>query len=249
MIGLVSDGGDEDKQTPSIDKRSIGYYSSKGIIYADYQQTKIRESLKFSQNDTAGCLVDFQHQAIMFTKNGEVVKRISTPIDRPLYPVVASSSPGTKIRVNFGASPFRFHIWRYIEHAKMAFAREVAYLVPEEFAYYELCLIYGHLISGGYYYTAKELSRTCKLLPLESLPALQYLFSATKVYGEEPIWSVAPSKCQKKGQCPTAGMLFRQATPLELAIMQLLCCLEGMPAYGLPQPALVEPLIDLLCTD
>eukprot|EP01130_Rhizamoeba_saxonica_P003814 TRINITY_DN1581_c0_g1_i2.p1 TRINITY_DN1581_c0_g1~~TRINITY_DN1581_c0_g1_i2.p1 ORF type:complete len:564 (+),score=102.85 TRINITY_DN1581_c0_g1_i2:41-1693(+) len=66
----------------------------------------------YTTGDIIGCGVDWNTNALFFTKNGEFIGNTNDKIMRisKLYPIIGLHSHGEKVQVNFGEKPFVFDI-------------------------------------------------------------------------------------------------------------------------------------------
>ncbi|KAF4676714.1 hypothetical protein FOL47_005431 [Perkinsus chesapeaki] len=115
-IGLTTSGFLLNRQ-PGWEAHSYGYRGDDGRRY--FNSTS-GESFgpTFSKGDTVGCLLDYALGVVRYTKNGKLlapsggkIPRSSPPVR--FYPTVSLHSPGARVVVNFGTSPFAFDLHHF----------------------------------------------------------------------------------------------------------------------------------------
>ncbi|PCH33036.1 SPRY-domain-containing protein [Wolfiporia cocos MD-104 SS10] len=104
---------------PGWEARSWGYHADDGYCF---QGAKDGSSYgpTFGTGDVIGCGIDFAVQRAFYTKNGIFIKHLfdNIPTNTPLFPSVGMRHSGESIRVNFGATPFRYAIEDYVRMRK-----------------------------------------------------------------------------------------------------------------------------------
>ncbi|CEO95792.1 B30.2/SPRY domain-containing protein [Plasmodiophora brassicae] len=108
-IGLADETADL-MHRPGVDPSSVGYSATDGKVYSgqlsgkDYGPT-------FTTNDVVGCGISFYTNDIFFTINGRSLSTACSMKKLPvLFPIIALSSPGELVNVNFGTETFKFDV-------------------------------------------------------------------------------------------------------------------------------------------
>jgi hypothetical protein len=94
---------------PGCERHSYGYHGDDGRLYIDGGRGDAYGP-RFRRGDVIGCGVQLERNALFFTRNGALLSVVSLALAPSLYAVIALHSPGESVRVNFGATPFRFDV-------------------------------------------------------------------------------------------------------------------------------------------
>jgi SPRY domain len=110
---------------PGWEPDSWGYHGDDGNIFEGRGIGK-PYGPTFTTGDTIGCCIDFQHEVVFYTINGQqlgIAFRHLTPgkVGRDLYPTIGLQTLGEHIKMNFGGTPFVFDIVGYVKVSTIFF--------------------------------------------------------------------------------------------------------------------------------
>jgi len=128
-VGLATEDFHVQTRMPGWDRESFGFHGDDGGIFHNSGSMISQFSSHFGVGDTIGCGVDYQRQAIFYTRNGEFVGYAFSLQDsymsRDLYPVVGIDAH-CLVSFNFGVEkPFLFDLQSMIAKHKNAVLRAI----------------------------------------------------------------------------------------------------------------------------
>ncbi|KAI8342785.1 concanavalin A-like lectin/glucanase domain-containing protein [Chlamydoabsidia padenii] len=93
---------------PGWNKHSVGYFSDDGNKFCDDPSGGQTFGPAWTKGDTVGCAYAVETGTVSFTLNGHLVGHAFSGLESHVYyPSVASDGPAS-VRVNFGATPFKY---------------------------------------------------------------------------------------------------------------------------------------------
>lgn len=108
-VGLTKRNGDLSRM-PGWDAGCYGYHGDDGNFFTSSGTGKAYGP-KFGTGDVIGCGIDTVQNTVFFTKNGKhlgIAFQGKTNDVRGLYPTVGLKTPGMKLHLNLGYTPFMF---------------------------------------------------------------------------------------------------------------------------------------------
>ncbi|KAI8903866.1 concanavalin A-like lectin/glucanase domain-containing protein [Gorgonomyces haynaldii] len=146
---------------PGWEDLSWGYHGDDGHSFA-CSGTGKNYGPVYTTGDVVGCVMNFTHKTVSFTKNGMLlgVAFRDIPTNVNLYPSVGLRTPGEVVEVNFGQKPFRFDIQQYYRDEKMKLWNNIIVQQIQPKSVNDLVLEY--LIHSGYHETAKSFYQSTK---------------------------------------------------------------------------------------
>ena len=125
-VGLATQAFHVHSRMPGWDRESFGFHGDDGGIFHNSGQMLNRFGARFGAGDVIGCGVDYQRQAIFYTRNGDFLGYAfslhESFLHRDLYPVVGIDSH-CPVVCNFGIEkPFQFDLQGMIaKHQSVVF--------------------------------------------------------------------------------------------------------------------------------
>ncbi|MCJ1396082.1 hypothetical protein MMC18_008970, partial [Xylographa bjoerkii] len=85
---------------------SWGYHGDDGNLFSGFSHTSDDYGPTYGTDDVVGCGFDKRTSKVYFTKNGKHLGTIDADLRRRLFPLIATSEPHAKIKVNLGNMEF-----------------------------------------------------------------------------------------------------------------------------------------------
>lgn len=128
-VGLATEDFHVQTRMPGWDRESFGFHGDDGGIFHNSGSMLSQFSSHFGVGDTIGCGVDYQRQAIFYTRNGEFLGYAfslqDSYLNRDLYPVVGIDAH-CLVSCNFGVEkPFMFDLQGMIAKHKDVVLRAI----------------------------------------------------------------------------------------------------------------------------
>lgn len=112
----------------------------------------------FTQHDIIGCGILFSSQEVFYTKNGVFLGAAFRKISGVYFPTIGLHSPGERVRVNFGAAPWRFDLDQWIRQMKQKFQTRVENVELALGDVHEI--VRNYLLHYGYHNTLLSFQKT-----------------------------------------------------------------------------------------
>jgi len=122
-------------QQPGWQTESYAYHGDDGNKFSNGEHNRFGP--RFTTGDIIGCGYNNVTKEIFYTKNGQFVGVAFENCPNSLYPTVALASPGERIHVNFGQTPFLFDfnftvLQRFVIAPKAESGRDMPPLLAEK---------------------------------------------------------------------------------------------------------------------
>jgi hypothetical protein len=111
-VGLADTNFPLNRQ-PGWEPNSFAYYGYDGRRYVDSERGE-NYGPRFGAGDVIGCGLLTERREIFFTKNGTHLGVAFSDVSCVVYPTVGLHSPGEKVTVNLGGTPFVFDIDAFV---------------------------------------------------------------------------------------------------------------------------------------
>jgi hypothetical protein len=114
-MGFVDEKFPVNKKHPGWIADSYGYHGDDGSLFHNSGAGR-SYSDRWENGDVIGCGLNFSTGEVFFVRNGSFLGVAYQGVKgKEYYAAVGFRNPGAKIKVNFGASPFRFdfHVRSY----------------------------------------------------------------------------------------------------------------------------------------
>ncbi|CAF4477668.1 unnamed protein product, partial [Rotaria magnacalcarata] len=161
---------------PGWDKGSYGYHGDDGHSFCS-SGSGIAYGPTFTTGDFVGCCVNFLENSCFYTLNGYNIGTSFKDIPAEVYPTVGLQTPLEAIEANFGLSPFKFDIDKYMdEHRDKTRRAIVECTLKQGELLHQIQLrriVSTYLVHYGYCATAEQFNKNAENVYADELNSMR----------------------------------------------------------------------------
>jgi len=161
---------------PGWDKGSYGYHGDDGHSFCS-SGSGIVYGPTFTTGDYVGCCVNFLENSCFYTRNGYNLGTSFRDIPNEIYPTVGLQTPNESMEANFGLSPFKFDIEKYIDEYRDKTRRSIidCTLKENELLHQTQLrrIVSTYLVHYGYCATAEQFNKNAESVYTDELNSMR----------------------------------------------------------------------------
>ncbi|CAF0921558.1 unnamed protein product [Adineta steineri] len=161
---------------PGWDKGSYGYHGDDGHSFCS-SGSGIVYGPTFTTGDYVGCCVNFLENSCFYTRNGYNIGTSFRDIPTEVYPTVGLQTPHEAIEANFGLTPFKFDIEKYIDEYREKTRRAIVECTLKEGELLHQIqlrrIVSTYLVHYGYCATAEQFNKNAESVYADELNSMR----------------------------------------------------------------------------
>ncbi|CAF0869629.1 unnamed protein product [Rotaria sordida] len=161
---------------PGWDKGSYGYHGDDGHSFCS-SGSGIAYGPTFTTGDFVGCCVNFLENSCFYTLNGYNIGTSFKDIPTEIYPTVGLQTPLEAIEANFGLSPFKFDIDKYMDEYREKTRRAIVECTLKEGELLHQIqlrrIVSTYLVHYGYCATAEQFNKNAENVYADELNSMR----------------------------------------------------------------------------
>ncbi|CAF3007529.1 unnamed protein product [Rotaria socialis] len=161
---------------PGWDKGSYGYHGDDGHLFCS-AGSGIAYGPTFTTGDFVGCCVNFLENSCFYTLNGYNIGTSFKDIPAEVYPTVGLQTPLEAIEANFGLSPFKFDIDKYMDEYRDKTRRAIVECTLKEGELLHQIqlrrIVSTYLVHYGYCATAEQFNKNAENVHADELNSMR----------------------------------------------------------------------------
>ncbi|CAF1382552.1 unnamed protein product [Rotaria sp. Silwood1] len=161
---------------PGWDKGSYGYHGDDGHSFCS-SGAGIAYGPTFTTGDFVGCCVNFLENSCFYTHNGYNIGTSFKDIPAEVYPTVGLQTPLEAIEANFGLSPFKFDIDKYMDEYREKTRRAIVECTLKENELLHQVqlrrIVSTYLVHYGYCATAEQFNKNAENVYADELNSMR----------------------------------------------------------------------------
>ncbi|CAF0796475.1 unnamed protein product [Adineta ricciae] len=161
---------------PGWDKGSYGYHGDDGRLFCS-SGNGVAYGPTFTTGDYVGCCVNFIENSCFYTCNGYNIGTSFKDIPPEIYPTVGLQTPMEAIEANFGLSPFKFDIEKYMDEYREKTRRSILECTLKENELLHQTqlrrIVSTYLVHYGYCATAEQFNKNAESVYADELNSMR----------------------------------------------------------------------------
>jgi hypothetical protein len=161
---------------PGWDKGSYGYHGDDGHSFCS-SGSGIAYGPTFTTGDYVGCCVNFLENSCFYTRNGCNIGTSFKDIPTEIYPTVGLQTPLEAIEANFGQTPFKFDIEKYMDEYREKTRRSIVECTLKEGELLHQTqlrrIVSTYLVHYGYCATAEQFNKNAESVYADELNSMR----------------------------------------------------------------------------
>ncbi|CAF1076674.1 unnamed protein product [Adineta steineri] len=161
---------------PGWDKGSYGYHGDDGHSFCS-SGSGIAYGPTFTTGDYVGCCINFLENFCFYTCNGYNIGTSFKDIPSEIYPTVGLQTPLEAIEANFGLSPFKFDIDKYMDEFREKTRRGIVECTLKENELLHQTqlrrIVSTYLVHYGYCATAEQFNKNAESVYADELNSMR----------------------------------------------------------------------------